>query len=422
MSDAPASDTIDRGGAGVVGTGATSLNPFEPGFFDNPYAQYRALRDRHPVHRTPLGAWTVLRYDDVLRVLRDPELSVEDRNARVSPRNQLFEELRGDRRRRGDRGILNIDPPDHTRLRRLVSKAFTPNMVRSLRPRVQQLVDGLLDEIAARGATDLIHDLAFPLPFAVISELLGMPESDRDQLRGWSHTMTATLDPIVTIDQVRAALDASDHMLAHVLAAIEWKRTHPADDLLTALLAAEDDGDMLTEEELLDQVVLLYIAGHETTVNLIGNGTLTLLRNRAQLERWQADPALEANAVEELLRYESPVQFSRRITVREIEVAGHTIEPGSFLMTCLGSANRDELHWGDDADGLDLTRAGAAQHVSFGSGVHHCLGSSLARVEAQVAIGTLIRRFPRLELATDTPDWNGRIILRGLESLPLALG
>jgi cytochrome P450 len=413
MSDAPAGE--------VIGTDTTSLNPFEPGFFDNPYAQYRTLRERHPVHRTPLGTWTILRYDDVLRILRDPDLSVEDRNANLSLRNQLFEELMGDRRRRGDRGILNIDPPDHTRLRRLVSKAFTPNIVRSLRPRVQQLVDGLLEEMAGRGETDLIHDLAFPLPFTVISELLGMPESDRDQLREWSHTMTATLDPIVTVDQVKAAIDASDHMLEHVLAAIAWKRSHPADDLLTALLAAEDDGDVLTEEELLDQVVLLYIAGHETTVNLIGNGTYALLRNRAQLERWQADPDLDTNAVEELLRYESPVQFSRRIAVKDLELAGHTIEAGSFLMTCLGSANRDALHWGDDADALDLTRVGAAQHVSFGSGVHHCLGAALARVEAQVAIGTLIRRFPRMELVSETPDWNGRIILRGLDSLPLTL-
>ena len=276
-----------------------------------------------------------------------------------------------------------------------MSKAFTPNMVRSLRPRVQELVDGLLAAMADAGEADLIRDLAFPLPFAVISELLGMPDSDRGQLRDWSHTMTATLDPIVTVEQVRAAIEASDHMLEHILAAIAWKRDHPADDLLSALIAAEDDGDVLSEEELLDQIVLLYIAGHETTVNLIGNGTYALLRNRAQLERWQADPGLDTNAVEELLRYDSPVQFSRRIAVADMEIAGHPIAKGSYLMTCLGSANRDEAHWGADAAELDLTRAGAAQHVSFGSGVHHCLGATLARVEAQVAMGSLIRRFPR---------------------------
>ena len=405
----------------LIESGVTVLNPFEPGFFDNPYAQYEALRERNAVHQSPFGPWTVLGYDDVLHILRDPELSVEEGNANLDLRNPVFEDLLGDRPQRGQRGILNIDPPDHTRLRRLVSKAFTPNMVRSLRPRVQELVDALLAEMADAGEADLIRDLAFPLPFAVISELLGMPDSDRAQLRDWSHTMTATLDPIVTVEQVRAAIEASDHMLEHILAAIAWKRDNPADDLLTALIAAEDDGDALSEEELLDQIVLLYIAGHETTVNLIGNGTYALLRNRAQLERWQADPGLDTNAVEELLRFDSPVQFSRRIAVADIEVAGHAIGAGSFLMTCLGSANRDEAHWGTDAAELDLTRAGAAQHVSFGSGVHHCLGATLARVEGQVAIGSLIRRFPRLELATDTPDWNGRIILRGLDSLPLSL-
>ena len=404
-----------------IDSGTTVLNPFAPGFFDNPYAQYEALREQNAVHQSPFGPWTVLGYDDVLHILRDPELSVEDANASLDLRNPMFEELLGDRPQRGQRGILNIDPPDHTRLRRLVSKAFTPNMVRSLRPRVQELVDALLAEMADAGEADLIRDLAFPLPFAVISELLGMPDSDRAQLRDWSHTMTATLDPIVTVEQVRAAIEASDHMLEHILAAIAWKRDNPADDLLTALIAAEDDGDALSEEELLDQIVLLYIAGHETTVNLIGNGTYALLRNRAQLERWQADPELDTNAVEELLRFDSPVQFSRRIAVADMEVAGTAIAKGSFLLTCLGSANRDEAHWGADAAELDLTRAGAAQHVSFGSGVHHCLGATLARVEGQVAMGSLIRRFPGLELATDTPDWNGRIILRGLDSLPLKL-
>jgi cytochrome P450 len=414
MSEAPATPLIE--------SGTTVLNPFEPGFFDNPYAQYETLRKRNAVHQSPFGPWTLLGYDDVLHILRDPELSVEEGNANLDLRNPVFDDLLGDRPQRGQRGILNIDPPDHTRLRRLVSKAFTPNMVRGLRPRVQELVDGLLAEMAGAAEVDLIRDLAFPLPFAVISELLGMPDSNRAQLREWSHTMTATLDPIVTVEQARAAIEASDHMLEHVLAALAWKREHPADDLLSALIAAEDDGDVLSEDELLDQVVLLYIAGHETTVNLIGNGTYALLRNRAELERWQADPSLDTNAVEELLRFDSPVQFSRRIAVADIEVAGHEIEAGSFLMTCLGSANRDESHWGADAAELDLTRPGAAQHVSFGSGVHHCLGATLARVEAQVAIGALIRRFPRLELATGTPDWNGRIILRGLDSLPLRLG
>jgi len=400
------------------------LNPFEAGFAQDPYPQYRRLREEAPVHHGRFGPWTLMRYDDVSRLVREPGVSVEDRNATFNPRDLVFAAAGIERADRGQRAILNLDPPDHTRIRRLVSKAFTPGRIETLIPRVQVLVDQLLDDAAARGSPtiDVIADLAFPLPFLVISELLGMPKADRTQLRAWSHTLVRSLEPIATPEDVPAIVDAGLHMTEHVQAAIGWKRDHPADDLLSALVAVEEEGDVLTPEELEAQVVLLYVAGHETTVNLIGNGTYALLRNRAELERWQADPSLDTNAVEELLRFDSPVQFSRRIAVADIEVAGHEIEAGSFLMTCLGSANRDESHWGADAAELDLTRPGAAQHVSFGSGVHHCLGATLARVEAQVATGSLIRRFPRLELATDTPDWNGRIILRGLDSLPLRLG
>jgi cytochrome P450 len=202
---------------------------------------------------------------------------------------------------------------------------------------------------------------------------------------------------------------------------LAWKREHPADDLVSALLAAEDEGDRLTEEELLDQVILLYVAGHETTVNLIGNATLALLGHPDELARLESDRDLDAGAVEELLRYDSPVQFSRRITLEELDVDGTTIPAGSFVLTCLGSANHDSARWGPTADELDIGRADAGQHMSFGNGIHHCLGSSLARVEAQVAIGTLVRRFPGLELVGE-PERNGRVVLRGLESLPVGLG
>ena len=215
---------------------------------------------------------------------------------------------------------------------------------------------------------------------------------------------------------------ASDHMIEHVLDAIEWKRAHPADDLLTALLAAEDDGDRLSPDELLDQVILLFIAGHETTVNLIGNGTLALLRNRAQLERWRDDPSLDANAVDELLRYDSPVQFSRRVTTSELEIGGRTIERGAFVLTCLGRGQPRPGQLGPDADGARRhpRRRGPAPRVRQ-SGIHHCLGAALARLEGRIAIGTLIRRFPGLELADDAPAWNGRLVLRGLDRLPVTL-
>jgi cytochrome P450 len=296
-------------------------------------------------------------------------------------------------------------------------------MIEQLAPRVQVMVDDALDAVVARGdGMDVIADLAFPLPFRVISAMLGMPVAEEAQLRDWAHTLTLSLEPLLALQHQDEILDASDHIIEHVLDAIEWKRAHPADDLLSALIAAEDSGDRLSPEELLDQVILLYIAGHETTVNLIGNGTHALLTHRSQLERWRDDPALDANAVDELLRYDCPVQFSRRITTSALQVGDATIERGVFVLTCLAAANRDPAKWGATAQDLDLGRPGVAQHLAFGSGIHHCLGAALARLEGRIAMGTLIRRFPGLEPAGDTPPWNGRLVLRGLDSLPVTLG
>jgi cytochrome P450 len=400
------------------------FNPFEPGFSENPYPQYRLLLEQHPVQESPFGPWMLFRYDDCFRFLRDPKLSVEDTAVQgANPRAELREQVLGDRAERGTRSMLNIDPPDHTRIRGIVQKVFTPRAIEQLAPRVQELVDAALDAVVARGNTmEVIADLAFPLPFQVISDMLGMPEGDRDQLRAWAHTLTLGLEPTLAAMHFDDIIEASDHMTDHVLDAIDWKRKHPADDLLTALIDAEHDGERLTADELVDQVVLLFVAGHETTVNLIGNGTLALLRNRGQLERWQRDPSLAVSAVDELLRYDSPVQFSRRVTTSDVEVDGQTISAGSFLFIVLGAANHDPTHWGTDADALDLTRAGAAQHLAFGSGMHHCLGAALARLEGRIALGTLVERFPGLELGTDEPQWSGRLTLRGLDNLPVALG
>ncbi|MEX0664946.1 MAG: cytochrome P450 [Acidimicrobiia bacterium] len=397
------------------------LNPFEPGFFDDPYSQYRRLRELRPVHQSPFGPWTLTRYDDVSRLLRDPSLSVEDRNAAVDRRADLFP---GDdeRQRRGSLAILNLDPPDHTRLRRLVSKAFTPRRVEQLFPRVESLVGGMLDAVEPAGTMDVIADLAFPLPFAVISEMLGLPEGDRDQLRGWSHTLVKTFEPLLTPEEVPELMAASDAMAEHVTEAIEWKRGAPADDLLSAMIAVEEEGDRLSTEELIAQVVLLFVAGHETTVNLIGNGTLALLRHPDQLAALRDDPDLIGNAIEELLRFDSPVQFSRRITLQPLEIDGQHIETGSFVFTMLGAANHDPAHFGEDADELDLRRRDSPHHVSFGGGIHHCLGAVLARAEARVAIGALVRRFPAMALTADSQAWNGRLVLRGLDALPVTLG
>jgi cytochrome P450 len=373
------------------------------------------------VHQSPLGVWILFRHEDVNRVLRDPSMSVEfDNAAPTAMMASLVDDVPGARRDRRSTAILNLDPPDHTRLRRLVQGTFTPKMVEALRPRVQALVDDALDDMAASGgvAVDVIDRLAFPLPFTVISELLGMPNNaeEREQLRSWAHAIAKTLDPILSPDDVRAAVDAAEHMRAYIESVVEWKRANPADDLLSALVSVLDG------EELFDQVELLFIAGHETTVNLIGNGVHALLTpaHAAQRRRVVDDPSLVPGMVEEVLRWDSPVQFSRRITLDDMAIDGHDIEKGTFVMTCLASSNRDESHWGGDAASFDVARDGAGLHASFGSGIHHCLGAALARLEGQVALGTFARRFPTATLA-DGAARNNRIVLRGFDRLPVSL-
>ncbi len=402
---------------------ATGLNPFLPGFYDDPYVQYRELRENDPVHHSPMGLWFLSRWEDCHKVLRLPGTSVDERNAVMERRaglNAAAEAL--DSRR--SRSILSMDPPDHTRIRKLVSKAFTPRTISRLEDRVHVVADDKLDAAAAAdGPVDLISALAFPLPFQVIHEMLGMPDSiETERLRGLSQTVTQSLDPVLAMLHADEIMAAALELRGLIEEAVAWKRAKLADDLLSALVQAEDDGHTLSDDELCDNVILLYLAGHETTVNLIGNGLLALLRHPDQAALLRSDPALDAGAVEELLRYDSPVQFSRRIALEPFEVAGHEVEAGEIVTTGLGAANRDPAKFGPTAEELDVTRADAHHHISFGSGVHHCLGAALARLEGRVTIPKVLRRFPEMELATDAPTWNGRIVLRGLAELPVALG
>jgi cytochrome P450 len=396
------------------------FDPFAPGFTDDPYPQYAALRAEAPVYRHPLGFWLLTGYEDVSWLLRSG-LSVEDGNITDRQLLDLREQIRGDELPRRGVSMLDRDPPDHTRLRRLVSKAFTPRAVEALRPRITALVEEMLDAAEQQGRVDLVDALAFPLPFAVIAEMLGTPPADHERIRRLTGTLVRSLEPIADPALARAIAAADEELTRIAADMIAWKRAHPADDLLTALINAEDGGDVLDDEELIAQTLLLYIAGHETTVNLIAGGTLALLRYPAQLTLLREDPALIGNAVEELLRYDSPVQASRRITLEPVSVSGVAIPAGSFVMVSLGSANRDESFWGPDAAGLRLDRENARQHVSFGAGPHHCLGASLARLEASIALAQLTARFPGLALDGEV-TWNGRINLRGPAHLPVRLG
>ena len=398
-------------------TEAVVFNPLLPGFDADPYPHYREMRELDPVHDHPLGFWFLTRYDDVAHLLRSG-LSVEDRNLADGPVADQYRAFAGERNA-VTLSMLDRDPPDHTRLRSLVAKVFTPRSVAALEPMVAGLVDEALARIADGGQVDLVEELAFPLPFAVISRMLGTPPTDHVRLRELTGTLVRSLEVVTDPEVIKAIVAAETELAAMTDEIIAWKRANPADDLLTALIQAEEDGDKLSDDELVAQVLLLYVAGHETTVNLIANGAVALLRNPDQFAALRADPSLAGGAVEEFLRYDSPVQQTRRVTTAPYAVRDKEIPAGQFVIACLGAANRDPDFWGPDADELRIDRPDAHRHVSFGAGPHHCLGAALARLEGKVAFSSLVTRFPNLTLAGDV-TWNGRLNLRGAASVPVS--
>ncbi len=397
-----------------------------PEFRDDPYQFFHLLREHEPVHHTPFGVYLLTRHADAATIVRDPRLS---NNQEHSDLFRAFAEANPPSdddamSQMNSVVMLFMDPPDHTRLRGLVSKAFTPKMVERLRARVREIVDERLDAVEARGdgRMDVVTELAYPLPVVIICELLGVPAEDHATFQSWSSELAASIDPdpLITPDQQVRIEAAGNAFLEYFTDLIERRRRSLRDDLLSALIEAEEGGERLTEEELLGTALFLLIAGHETTVNLIGNGTLALLRHRDQLERLRDDPDLDRQAVEELLRFDSPVQLTQRITLDDYDVGDVTIPKGQNLIPLLGAANRDPAEF-DEPDRLDLGRANANRHLAFGGGHHFCLGASLARLEGAVAIGALVRRFPTIELAGD-PVRKTTFTLRGLEHLPVAIG
>jgi cytochrome P450 len=396
-----------------------------PEFREDPYEFFHLLREHEPVHQTPFGVYLVSRHADAAAIVRDPHLSTNQQNsdlfrafAEANPPSE--DDAVG---QMNNVVMLFMDPPDHTRLRSLVSKAFTPKMVERLRARVQDIVDERLDAVEARGESrmDVVTDLAYPLPVVIICELLGVPPADHATFQSWSSELAASIDPdpLITPDQQARIEAAGNAFLEYFADLIERRRESLNDDLLSALIEAEEGGDRLSEDELLGTALFLLIAGHETTVNLIGNGTLALLRYRDELERLRDNPSLDRHAVEELLRFDSPVQLTQRITLDDYEVGGVMIPRGQNLIPLLGAANRDPAEF-DEPDRLDLGRENANRNVAFGGGHHFCLGASLARLEGAVAIGTLVRRFPDIELAGE-PVRRTTFTLRGLEHLPVSV-
>ena len=405
---------------------APVFNPFDPSFRANPHPFYDALRRDDPVHRAVGGLVVLTRYDDVANVLRSNDFS-RDVEKSAKPLDTPVSQRQRQRRTTGTKSILNLDPPDHTRLRRLVSKSFTPSAIERLRPLVERFVDEALDVVERRvsdgGEMELIDDLAFPVPFLVISAMLGMPTERADELREWSRILTQTLEPTVTLDDLDAADRAFGGLIPFLTEVIAERRAAPGDDMLSQLIAAEEAGDTMSTPELITFVVLLYVAGHETTVNLIGNSVLALLQSPDQLAIARTD-GLDANAIDELLRFDGPVQHTVRIPLKPARfvVDGRVVEvePGERVLTSLGAASHDPSVF-TDPHSLDLRRPNANKHLGFAAGIHYCLGSALARLETQIAIESLLRRFSRIELASE-PHWRDRLTIRGVDRLALAVG
>jgi cytochrome P450 len=405
---------------------APVFNPFDPSFRANPHPFYDALRQDDPVHRAVGGLVVLTRYDDVASVLRSNDFS-RDVEKSAKPLDTPVSQRQRQRRTTGTKSILNLDPPDHTRLRRLVSKSFTPSAIERLRPLVERFVDEALDVVERRvrdgGEMELIDDLAFPVPFLVISAMLGMPTERADELREWSRILTQTLEPTVTLDDLDAADRAFGGLIPFLTEVIAERRAAPGDDMLSQLIAAEEAGDTMSTPELITFVVLLYVAGHETTVNLIGNSVLALLHSPDQLAIARAN-GLDSNAIDELLRFDGPVQHTVRIPLKPARfvVDGRVVEvePGERVLTSLGAASHDPSVF-TDPHSLDLRRPNANKHLGFAAGIHYCLGSALAKLETQIAIESLLRRFSRIELASE-PHWRDRLTIRGVDRLALAVG
>ena len=388
-------------------------NPFSAAMARNPYPIYAELRARAPVHRNRLlDAWVLSRHADVDAVLRDFRRFSNDQRKRdpVRRRRSTLPQIPYPT-------ILFLDPPDHTRLRALVNKAFTPKAVADLEPRIRRMTRTLLDAAADPNGFDLMETLANPLPVMVIADMLGVPVEDRAQFREWSNQRARILEPTVGRREFRIAEEASKSLDAYFLSIIKARRIVPRDDIISALIHVEEAGDRLTEGEMLGLLRLLLVAGNETTTNLIGNGMLALLRHPEQLRALREDPGRIPAAVEELLRFDSPVQASLRLVLEDCEVNGIPLRRDDNVLLLNGAANHDPAVF-DHPERLDIGRR-ENNHVAFGRGIHFCLGAPLARLEGRVAIEVLLERYPSLRLMSDRPAFRNSIVLRGLEALPV---
>ncbi|MFM9070490.1 MAG: cytochrome P450 [Acidimicrobiaceae bacterium] len=396
-----------------------SFNPFDPEFRKNPYPFYNKLRELDPVHLTPLGFVVLTRYDDVANTLRNNDFSRDiELNANL-PETPTRKFRRENER---SKSMLNLDPPDHTRLRRLVSKSFTPSAIEKLRQRIQQLVDDSLANAKKTGSLELVEELAFPVPFQVISDLLAMPTDRGEELREWSQIITATLEPTTGVDDLERGQIAINKMRPYLKEVINHRRKNMGDDMLSSLISVEEQGEKLNNEELMSFVILLYIAGHETTVNLIGNSMHALLTHPEQLAVMRKT-GCTPNMVDELLRFNGPVQHTIRTplvdSVIRVGQDDIKISKGSLVLASLGAGNHDPSVFTNPHE-LDFSRNNSNKHLAFAAGVHYCLGASLAKLETEIALGTLVKTFENIEVVSQ-PEWRDRLTIRGVSKYELSV-
>jgi len=396
------------------------FNPMSRAMLDDPYPFYKRLRERDPFHRSrPADGYVLSRYDDIHAVLSERRFSSDERHQRRYPRFSARNKRAGipDPYEDDTASMLRVDPPDHTRLRTLVNKAFTPRAVGQMRSRIETLIDEKLSALPRHGQLELVRDFASPLPITVIAEMLAIPIADRERFQHWSNEIVRTLGDGNREDR-RASRAAMEELGSFLEGLVELRRKDPRDDLFSGLVAAEEEGDRLSTRELLTTCTLLLVAGNETTTNLISNSIVALLRNRDQLEILRSEPKRIAGAIDELLRFDSPVQLTSRMVVQDEEFRGHSLKRGQQLVLLLAAGNRDPERF-ENPDRLDVTRENV-RHLSFSHGLHRCLGAQLALLEGGLAIEALITRLPDLRFAAEELKWGSNTVLRGPRSLPLA--
>lgn len=397
---------------------AVKFNPYHPAFQANPYPIYHQLRSVEPIHQSFKGMWVVTRYADAKAVLRDPRFCVDKMPNNVKHKgNYLKQKDFNTLAQAISKWLIFLDPPEHTRLRGLISKAFSSTSVKFLRPQIQQITDELISKVRHRGSMDIISDFACPLPCNVIAAILGVPVEDWFKLYHWSDELSNILDPLRSLEDYeqmnKVALEFTDYFKSLIVK----RQKNLQQDLLSALIAVKEQDNKLSEEEIISVCMLLFFTGEETTVNLIGNGMLALLRHPQQMQQIKTQPMLIQSAVEEILRYDSPIQITTRVATEDVDLDGVTIRVGEKVVVVLGAANRDPAQF-PDPDRFDITRVNNS-HLAFADGIHYCLGAVLTRIEAEIAINALVQQLPDLKLSPDRLEWRNKVAFRSLKALPI---